>query len=77
MKHYLTLLILTLTGLLLVACGDKPLPIPDASRSMTATPTMLLAATVVGLPLARISEQVGETEKEAQVSLFGVSGDKS
>jgi hypothetical protein len=38
---------------------------------------MVLAATVVGLPLARISEQVGETEKEAQVSLFGVSGDKS
>ncbi len=51
MKHYLTLLILTLTGLLLVACGDKPLPIPDASRSMTATPTMLPIQTSTPTPM--------------------------
>jgi hypothetical protein len=37
---------------------------------------IMSAATVVGLPLARIRGQVGETEKEARVSLFGVSEDK-
>jgi hypothetical protein len=37
---------------------------------------MVSAATVVGLPLARIRGQVGETEKETRVSLFGVSEDK-
>jgi hypothetical protein len=60
------------------SCSLRGVRSKDGLNTCTfSSSDMVLAATVVGLPLARISEQVGETEKEAQVSHFGVSGDKS
>ena len=54
------------------ALGNTETALADLEHIIETSPELaekMSAATVVGLPLARIRGQVGETEKEARVSL--------